>query len=305
MSWPKVELFSQELVNPLIASSGTIGFEEVCDGSIDFSKIGAVILKSIKPDPVFGNPPPRVSEITKEDVIECYYLEDLEDEIGFINRIGLQGPGIDAFIIDYAPKMRRAIKVRYDAEYPLRIIASIAGGSIDEYMILTRYLEDACSDFLFALEVNISCPNTADGLVFGTNADLTFELIRTLRNKWLKPLIVKLTPNTEDICAVAEAVLRVGADAISLINTVKCKARMKDGHIIEGGLSGPIIRKIARKLVKEVCERFPTVPVIAGGGVFYKEDVLAMLELGATAVGVGTLNLTGKNAIIELASTLA
>lgn len=307
MSWPKVELFGHTLPNPLVISSGTFGYGLGQTG-VALGQIGAITLKSLTVKPRAGNPPPRIAnpaEVRKEDILGLdpnYHLDDLEDSLGFVNSIGLQNCGIDNFLNDYACGLKFAATHCFEPSgygEPVRFIASIAGESIEEYVCLTEKLQP-CADWLLAIEVNVSCPNVERGLVFGTDRDLTHDLVSALKPISRIPLIVKLTPNVSDIRAIAAAALSAGADGLSLINTIKAKVKMRAGGEITGGVSGPMIRLVARRLTQKVCQTFSNVPVIAGGGVWCKEDVQARLDLGATCVGVGTLNFMGEGAIMRL-----
>lgn len=285
-----------DIPRPIIIASGTQSYD--IDPEIT-SRVGATTLKSIKPLPTAGNPPPRIAEVKRKDILEILgcpcQIEELADRVGMVNSIGLQQPGVDAFIAEYIPQ--------YENLQNPRIIASIAGNSIDEYVYVLLKLN--LFDKLFmAYEINVSCPNTQEGMLFGQNPTLVSELVSMLKklSPPCFPLIVKLTPNTDDICAVAGAALEAGADGLSLINTILVKARMRDGRVIQGGLSGPIIRPVAQRLIEEVCTKFPSVPVIAGGGVWNIKDVFDVLAAGATAVSVGTLNLKGSKCVLELVS---
>jgi len=285
----EAQFFGHTLPNPIVISSGAYKID-ISESSLMIKSVGALTIKSLKKTAIAGNPPPRGTGVCKEDILECYYpKDDLEDSKGIVNYIGLEGPGIDGFISQYALAYQKSGG---------RFIASAAGNSVAEYVYVVERLS-ALGIFL-AIEVNVSCPNVADGLVFGTDANMTYALISELRKRTKMPLIVKLAPNVDDICKIAEVALLAGADGLSLINTILVKARMKDGREIVGGLSGPIIRPIAKRLVKQVCNAFPNVPVIAGGGVWCLQDVLDMLSYGATLVGVGTLNFTRGDAVLNL-----
>ncbi|MCX6806740.1 MAG: nitronate monooxygenase [Candidatus Berkelbacteria bacterium] len=284
-----VSLFGHDLQSPIVIASGTLGYE--VDAKL--AKQAVVILKSLKEMNTPGNQQPRITEVIKSDILEIdksYSISDLADTPGMVNCIGLQNPGVDGFIERYAS--------RYQS-LGGHFIASVAGNAVPEYSYVVSVLS-AYSKLFLGLEINISCPNVKEGLVFGTDPKMTYGLIITLRQLTKMPLIVKLTPNVPDICEIAKAAVDAGADALSLINTIKVKAQMRDGRTIEGGLSGPMIFPIACRLVEQVCKKFPDIPVIAGGGVWCVEDVQTMLDLGATLVSVGTLNFTSPVAVLNL-----
>lgn len=283
------------LTNPIVVASGTVDYKVNPELA---GVAGVVILKSLKEKATFGSPQPRMAEVIKDDILEIdsnYTLDDLADTIGLVNCIGLQGPGYKGFIDQYLPWYSHIFG---------RFMISIAGNSVNEYVNVLTGLRPFLGSFI-AIEVNISCPNVEGGLAFGADPQLTFELISQLRkilSDKPKPMIVKLTPNVSEriLLSVAGAAVGAGADALSLINTIKVTAQMRDGRTITGGLSGPIIFPIAQKLVWQVCNAFPKVPVIAGGGVFTAEQAKKMLDSGATLVSVGTLNFTRPDAVSNL-----
>ena len=285
----KTVFFGQELPNPFAIASGTWGY----DINERIAKEVVFTPKSVKYLETPGNPQPRTSEVIRDDILEIsapYSIGDLADKRGMVNCIGLQQPGIDAVIEKYIQQYR---------SLGAKVILSVAGNAEPDYVyVIVKF--GTCEDAVIAYEINVSCPNVERGLVFGTDPDMTFDLVETLRKLTQKPLIVKLTPNVENICDIVSAAIEAGADAISLINTILVKARMKDGREIRGGLSGPMIFPIACGLLRQVRREFPDIPIIAGGGVWSAEDARLMFDLGATLVFVGTLNFTRPDAIFRL-----
>jgi dihydroorotate dehydrogenase (NAD+) catalytic subunit len=226
---------------------------------------GGFVTKSITLEPRDGNPRPHVTEA----------------DAGWLNSVGLQNPGLAAFLTKDLPFLRTL-------EIPL--VASIAAHSVAEYRTLVEWLSDAGG--IAGIEVNVSCPNVADGMVFGTSPSATAELISELRRATTLPLFVKLSPNVTDIVAIARAAASAGADAVVAINTLLGMAidpttrRPKLGGVT-GGLSGPAIRPVAVRMVWEIT-RATSIPVIGTGGITTAEHAVEFLLAGASAVAVGS-----------------
>ncbi len=257
---------SLKLKNPILTASGTFGYGTEYERYCDIGLLGGIITKTITLHEREGNPMPRTAETP------C----------GMLNSIGLANVGIDQFISNKLPELEKR---------DTAVIVNIAGNTCEEYAeVAARLAGHARVD---AIEVNISCPNVKQGgLAFGTDPDITKEIVRAVKKSTAKPVIVKLTPNVTHICRIAEAAVEGGADALSLINTVLGMAvdiherRPKLARII-GGLSGPAIKPIALAKVFEVV-RHVSVPVIGIGGIASSEDTLEFLITGATAVEIGT-----------------
>jgi len=273
-----VELAGLKLQNPVMPASGTFGFGEEYASYVDLNALGALVTKSITLEPRLGNPPPRV----------------VETPAGLLNSIGLQNPGLEAFIREKMPFLRR---------FRPPIIVNIAGSTVEEYVELAKRLSEVPG--VAALEVNISCPNVKEGgMAFGSEPEQAAKVIQAVRRVTTLPIIAKLTPNVTDIVAVAQAVERAGADALSLINTLVGmavdweKRRPVLGNIV-GGLSGPAIKPIALYAVWRVA-RSVKIPVIGMGGIMTATDALEFLLVGARAVAVGTANLVSPQAMLEI-----
>ena len=287
------EIAGIRMKNPVMNASGTFDLEAY-RGLVDFSKLGAYVHKSITFNPREGNPQPRMYEVTA----------------GIINRIGLQNIGVVKFVKDKLP----IIYSLKPTSIPL--IISVAGESIEDYVRIAVILEENAQRRIAGLELNVSCPNVKDGLIFGTSPKLTAELIAAIKKEVSLSLIAKLTPNVTDISEIAKAAEDSGADAISLINTVKALARIRgyeeDGKLkglyagqwIEGGLSGPAIKPIALYQVSKVVKTVK-IPVIGMGGIFSTEDALDFLRLGVKAIAVGTANFSNSAIIAEIVEGLA
>jgi len=264
----RVKLGKLELKNPVLVASGTFGYGEEYAELIDLNKLGGIMTKAVTLRPKEGNPPPRLVEVP------C----------GLLNAIGLENPGLEVFIREKLPFLRK---------FDTKIIVNIAGEKEDDYLQIAKRLSK--ENGVDALEVNISCPNVKEGgLSFGTDPKVVYLLVKRLKEVCELPLILKLTPNVTDIKEVAKAAEEGGADILSLINTVLAMAvdvdtqRPKLGNIV-GGLSGPAIRPIAVRMVWEVSGAV-NIPIIGMGGIMKAEDALEFVIAGASAVAVGTAN---------------
>ena len=261
----KINLFGETLKSPLIMASGVFGYGDEYD-FIDTNAIGAFSTKGLSINPKEGNVTPRIVETTA----------------GIINSVGLQNIGIKKFIDEKMPDIKKL---------DMKIIANFFGNSDEEYIEAVKMLNNIKE--IFALEMNISCPNVKKGgLSCGQDASHVHKLTSEVRVKTKKPLIVKLTPNVTRITDIAKAAEDAGADAVSLINTVKAmKIDIKTGRPIlgnnMGGLSGRAIKPIAVNAVYEVAKAVK-IPVIGMGGIFSAEDVIEFFMAGASCVQIGS-----------------
>ena len=274
-----VNLGRIRLRNPVIVASGTFGFGEEFEDFLDLNELGAIIPKGISLRPMAGNPPPRL----------------FETEGGILNSIGLQNPGVDAFMKE---------KIPYFEKIKTPLIVNCFGTTEREYVELAKRLAE--SPRIAGLELNISCPNVQRcGVVFSTDPRMTHRLVRAVRKAVSVPLMVKLSPNVTDIAAIARSAEEAGADAVSLINTIRAMAvnihtrRPELGNII-GGLSGPAIKPIALRMVWEV-KKAVSIPVVGVGGITKAEDAIEFLMVGATAIQIGTANLVNPGAALAVA----
>ena len=266
------------LNNPVMTASGTFGYGTEYGELIDIESLGAIICKGTTLMPREGNSQPRL----------------IETASGLLNSIGLENIGVDAVIRDKAPVW---------AKWRVPVIVNVAGQTIDEYMEVVKKLEGVIG--VSGIELNISCPNiTAGGMQFGADSKIAAKLTKEVKNITGLPIIVKLGPNVTDITDIAVAVEKAGADAISLINTLKGMAidlkeqRPYLGNI-SGGLSGPAIKPVALYMVYEVA-KVVHIPVIGCGGITCAKDALEFLACGASAVQVGTANLLNPQATINI-----
>ena len=277
----KVTLCGKQLKNPIIAASGTFAFGEQHSWFIDVSKLGGIALKSLTPSSRIGNKPPRIAETAS----------------GIVNSVGLQNPGVDAFISKTLDKVEKLDTI---------IIANVAGSTIEDYVTVIERLNDTSIDFF---ELNISCPNVRKGgISFGASETAAKSVVSAAKAVSKKPLIVKLTPSASDVASIAKAAASAGADAISLINTLPAMAvdayekRPILGNIT-GGLSGPCIKPVALKMVYEVSNAVD-IPVIGMGGIMSGVDAAEFMLCGASAVMSGTANLIDPSASLTILSEL-
>jgi dihydroorotate dehydrogenase (NAD+) catalytic subunit len=263
--------------NPVLSASGTFGYAQEFERYLDLNRMGAIVVKTITRRPRPGNPPPRI----------------VETPAGMLNAIGLQNVGIEAFIAEKLPYLRRLAP-------PL--IVNVAGESIEDFRELTKRIGD--QEGVAGIELNISCPNVAGGLDFSTDPALAHRVVKAAREVTALPLIPKLSPNVTDITAIARAVAEAGADAVSLINTLVGMAidvRTRRPRIANGtgGLSGPAIRPVAVRMVWQVA-RAVKLPIIGMGGIVTADDAVEFLLAGATAVAVGTASFLDPGAAVQV-----
>ncbi|MFO8052378.1 MAG: dihydroorotate dehydrogenase [Candidatus Omnitrophota bacterium] len=276
-----VNIGKLKLKNPIICASGTFGFGDELKGLVDFSSIGAIVAKTITVEPREGNPPPRI----------------YETNFGVINSIGLANPGVDSFIEERLPALGK-LKTKH--------IISLGGFSEKEYKQLVKKLDKQKN--VDAFELNLSCPNLDKKELISQSQKLTFNLIKNLRKLTKKTLIAKITPEVTDIVKIAEAAEDAGADAISMVNTYFSLAidiERKESYLgnVSGGYSGPAIKPMSLYKTWQAAGAV-RIPVIGGGGITNYQDAVEFLLAGATAVSLGTINLTypniAKNILTEM-----
>src|SRR3954465_10728864 len=265
-----VEIAGLRLANPLMTCSGTCGYAFEYADFMDLSRLGAFVTKSITREERPGNEPTRI----------------VETRAGMLNAIGLANVGLQRFLTEKVPQLQK---------FPCPVIVNVAGHSFDDYTETCAAMNSL--DCVSAVELNVSCPNVKDGLTFGTHPgrlrELTHEVKKVLPGK---PLIVKLSPNVEDITLTARGAIDGGADMLSLVNTFTAMAidihkRRPRLANVTGGLSGPAIKPIALHLVSRVYRtvaRSAGVPIIGMGGVQTWQDAAEFILAGATAVAIGT-----------------
>lgn len=273
----KVVINGIEFKNPVITASGTFGFGREYNEIYDVSKLGGISSKGLTLNERQGNDGPRV----------------VETRAGMINSVGLQNPGIDEFIKTELPEMKKL---------NTRILANLGGATVEDYINGTLKLNETDVDII---ELNISCPNVkCGGMALGIKAEMAGDVVRRVKEVSKKPLMVKLSPNAEDIVEVAVACEKAGADSLSLVNTFKAMAidiRKKAPifNNIFAGLSGPAIKPIALRMVYEVSGAV-NIPVIGMGGITTWEDAIEFIMAGSTAIQVGTANFIKPDVAIDI-----
>ncbi len=267
---------------PVTVASGTFGFGSETADLVDLSKLGAITVKATTSKPRVGNPPTRIVETAS----------------GILNAIGLQNGGVENYIAEKLPFLRR---------HDCPIIVNVPGETPEDFAYVCRLLTDAGG--ADAIELNISCPNVSHGLDFATDPVQTAKVVEACRKATHLPLIAKLSPNVTDMRPIARAAEDAGADGLSLINTIigtSIDARKRTFRLanITGGLSGPAVKPIALLHVYRVAQ-VSGIPIIGMGGITNATDAIEFLLAGATAVATGTINYTNPLAAIEIADGIA
>ena len=283
MAATAVTLCGIELENPIIPASGTFGYGQEFAQLYDINMLGTFSFKGTTRAPRFGNPTPRIAEYAG----------------GMLNAVGLQNPGVDAVIAHELPELKKV--------FHKPVMANVSGFSVQEYAEVCEKLDAQAQ--VGWLEVNISCPNVhGGGMAFGTDPGAAAQVTAAVRRATKKPVIMKLSPNTGDITAVARACRDAGADGLSLINTlmgmrIDIKRRRPVLANTTGGLSGPAVLPIALRMVWQVYEAVD-IPIIGMGGVSSARDVAEMMLAGATAVEIGAANLVQPYACRDIINGL-
>ena len=278
-----VDIAGIKMKNPVMTASGTFGYGEEYADLVDLNRLGALVVKGITLKPREGNPPPRIVETSS----------------GILNSIGLENPGVEAFIKEKLPFLRK---------FDTPLIVNIAGETTEEYEELARRLDS--EEGVAGLEINISCPNIrlknsgSGPRTFAQDPKMTYEVVRRTRKATKLPLITKLSPEVRDISEIARAAEEGGTGALSLINTLKGmtidietkKPRLAN---VTGGLSGPAIKPVALAKVWEVYNAV-SLPIIGMGGIMESGEALEFLIAGASAVALGTANFVNPGAYREV-----
>jgi len=277
----EVRLGRLRLPNPIAVASGTFGYAREMAGVVDLRRLGAIVPKTVTLRPRLGNPPPRT----------------VETSAGLLNSIGLDNDGLEAFVASHLP---------YLASLGPPVIVSVAGKSYEEFVELAGRLDGVPG--VAGIELNISCPNVAGGVDFGTDPAMCERVVAGARKATALPILAKLTPNVTRIDVMARAAEAGGADAISLINTLlgmavdwrRQRPRLGQGL---GGLSGPAIKPVALRMVYQAAQAV-RVPIMGMGGIASIDDVMEFLVAGATAVQVGTANFYRPTVCMEILDAL-
>lgn len=282
MSGLQVDFLGKKLAGPVIAASGTFGYGAEYADMFDLKKLGGVCSKGLTLKGKYGNEGERLHETCG----------------GLINSIGLQNPGVQHFIDHELPAMQTL---------GTAIFANLGGGSMEDYEAGAALLDGTAVDFI---ELNISCPNVKEGgIAYGIRSESAKQVVSRVRAVCKKPLVVKLSPQAEDICRMAAACVEAGADALSLVNTFQACAidierRRPVFRNVFAGLSGPAIKPIALRMVYQVCGAVD-VPVIGLGGITTGADALEFIMAGAAAVQVGTASFMDPRACGQITDSIA
>ncbi len=268
--------------NPVLTASGTFGYGVEFERYIDLNRLGGFVVKGLSLNEKKGNKPPRI----------------VETPCGMLNAIGLQNVGVERFIEEKLPKLHGL---------NTHIIANIYGTEVEEFVRLAEILEGVPE--ISALEVNVSCPNVSKGgALFGKDPDMVYVLTASIRKVSKKAIIVKLTPNVDDVAFIAQAAQSGGADAVSLINTITgmvidVKERKPLLANKTGGLSGPAIYPVGVRMVYEVYEKV-RIPIIGVGGIFNTDVALQYIMAGATLIEIGTANFVDPTISVQIVKGL-
>lgn len=273
----KVKFGKLEFKNPIVMASGTFGFGKEYNEIYSIEKLGGISSKGLTLEKRGGNNGMRV----------------WETPFGMMNSVGLENPGVQGFIDNELQFFKELDTVR---------IANLGGGTLEDYVQGAKLLNNQPIDMI---ELNISCPNVkAGGMAFGIKNEVAREIVRAVRAVTELPLVVKLSPNAEDIVGMAKVCEEEGADGVSLVNTFKAMAidihkRKPVFENIYAGLSGPAIKPIALRMVHEVCKNV-NIPVMGMGGISNARDVIEFIMAGATCVQIGTANFVNPKIGIEI-----
>lgn len=266
---------------PIFTASGTFGFGEEYADFVDLARLGGVMAKGTTLKPRHGNSGVRITETP----------------MGMLNCIGLENPGVEVFLNDTLPRIKK---------YNMNVIVNISGSTVEEYGILAAMLD---VPDVAAIELNVSCPNVKEGgIVFGTDPKAAAAVVAAAKKSTKKPVILKLSPNVTDICTMAKAVEAAGADCISLINTllgmeININTRKPTLGNITGGLSGACVKPVALRMVWQVANAVD-IPIIGMGGINSWQDAVEFFLAGADAVAIGTANFTHPAVTMEICDGL-
>jgi dihydroorotate dehydrogenase (NAD+) catalytic subunit len=277
------QLFGATFQNPILLASGTCGYGEELDGCIDIDELGGFVTKAVTLLPRAGNAPLRVTEFAG----------------GMLNSVGLANVGLAAFKAEKLPWLKQRLR-------RAQVLVNVAGFNVGEFAELVEALDEG-PGFL-GFELNLSCPNVKEGVVYATRADLITDVVQRARSMTRKPLVAKLAPNVPDIGLMAEAAVAAGADAVSLINTMpgllfdldSRKAVLGGGT---GGVSGAALLPIGVYAVRQARKRIAA-PIIAAGGVRTAGDALQYVLAGASLVQIGTASFADPRTALRVISEL-
>lgn len=273
-----VEIGDLKLKNPVTTASGTFGYGTEYKDFIDLGRLGGIFVKGTTAEPRQGNNYPRMAETPS----------------GMLNSVGLQNKGVDYFVEHLYPEIK---------EYDTNIIVNVSGSTLEDYVVCSEKLANL--DKMPAIELNISCPNVKEGgMAFGVSCESAARVTRAVRDVFPKTLIVKLSPNVTNIADIARAVEDAGADSVSLVNTflgmaIDIESRKPKLSTVTGGLSGPCIKPIAVRMVREVFNAVK-IPIIGMGGISCWQDALEFILAGSRAIQIGTYNFVDPTVSVKV-----
>lgn len=274
----EVKIGDLVLKNPVMTASGTFGYGPEFEPFIDINRLGGILVKGTTLHHREGNAYPRMAETPS----------------GMLNAVGLQNKGVDVFCKEIYPEIKH---------YNTQIIVNVSGSTVEEYIETAERINEL--EHIPAIELNISCPNVKEGgMAFGTSCPSAVAVTHAVREVYKKTLIVKLSPNVTNIAEIAKAVEGVGADSVSLINTllaiaINAETRRSQLSTITGGLSGPAVKPIALRMVWQVAQAVK-IPIVGMGGIMNATDAVEFLLAGATAVQVGTANFIDPTVTMKI-----
>lgn len=274
----KVDIGNLIIDNPVMTASGTFGYGPEFEPYIDINKLGGIVVKGTTLHHREGNAYPRMAETPS----------------GMLNSVGLQNKGVDVFCNEIYPEIKH---------YRTAIFVNVSGSTVEEYIATAEKINEL--DHIPGIELNISCPNVKEGgMAFGTSCPSAVAVTHAVRKVYHKSLMVKLSPNVTNIAEIAKAVQDVGADSVSLINTllgmaINAETRRPILSTVTGGLSGPAVKPIALRMVWQVAQAVK-IPIIGMGGIMNATDAIEFLLAGATAIQVGTANFIDPVVTIKI-----
>jgi len=273
-----VKIGGLDLKNPVMTASGTFGYGPEFEDFIDINRLGGIVVKGTTLHHREGNAYPRMAETPS----------------GMLNAVGLQNKGVDVFCKDIYPEIKH---------YKTNILVNVSGSTVEEYVETAERINEL--DHIPGIELNISCPNVKEGgMAFGTSCPSAVAVTHAVREVYKKTMVVKLSPNVTNIADIAKAVQDVGADGVSLINTllamaINAETRRSVLSTITGGLSGPAVKPIALRMVWQVAQAVK-IPIIGMGGIMNATDAIEFMLAGATAIQVGTANFIDPNVTMKI-----
>jgi len=274
----RIKIGDLDLKNPVMTASGTFGYGPEFEDFIDINRLGGIVVKGTTLHHREGNPYPRMAETPS----------------GMLNAVGLQNKGVDVFCNDIYHNIKH---------YDTNILVNVSGSTVEEYVETARRINEL--DHIPGIELNISCPNVKEGgMAFGTSCPSAVAVTHAVREVYKKTMVVKLSPNVTNIAEIAKAVEGVGADGVSLINTllgiaVNADTRKPLLSTITGGLSGPAVKPIALRMVWQVSKAV-NIPIIGMGGIMNATDAIEFMLAGASAIQVGTANFIDPTVTMKI-----